>query len=260
MGGRNLILFEGNGILAADILRRIIENHNQKACDVLVNYSAEQHNPELITFCNNRKIECGSRGFDPTFVEQLNHFGVDQIISIKGRRIIPIDKINCEESNTFNYHPSLLPRFRGCYSVPWAIINGQEITGYTLHQITMETDKGAILDQKKVGISDRDTAFSLYAKIDSEFCSSFDGFYRKFLRNELGAMEQDSGGEYFGRELPYGGKINLSWSRTQIERFIRAMSFPPHRGAELDIRGQTYEVSSYSDIIKLTEDYENICI
>ena len=56
-----------------------------------------------------------------------------------------------------NLHPSLLPEYKGCFSCPWTIINGERKTGITFHEITEGIDSGNILQQHEVGILDNET-------------------------------------------------------------------------------------------------------
>jgi len=51
-----------------------------------------------------------------------------------------------------NIHPSLLPYYRGPTPVEWCIENKEKHTGWTLHQISEEIDRGEILYQEVIKI------------------------------------------------------------------------------------------------------------
>ncbi|MDI7258437.1 MAG: formyltransferase family protein [Thermodesulfobacteriota bacterium] len=51
-----------------------------------------------------------------------------------------------------NFHPSILPFYRGPVPTYWCIKNCEERTGYTLHRITEKIDDGEILFQEVVPI------------------------------------------------------------------------------------------------------------
>lgn len=51
-----------------------------------------------------------------------------------------------------NFHPSLLPLYRGPVPSYWCIQNGERMTGYTLHEVTKDIDSGKVLHQEKVEI------------------------------------------------------------------------------------------------------------
>jgi hypothetical protein len=46
-----------------------------------------------------------------------------------------------------NFHPSLLPLYRGPVPSYWCIKNGENYTGFTLHKVSSEIDQGEILYQ-----------------------------------------------------------------------------------------------------------------
>jgi methionyl-tRNA formyltransferase len=54
----------------------------------------------------------------------------------------------------FNFHPSLLPFYRGPVPSYWCIQNREVFTGYTLHEVTARIDDGNILYQDVVEIGD----------------------------------------------------------------------------------------------------------
>jgi len=51
-----------------------------------------------------------------------------------------------------NFHPSLLPYYRGPVPSYWCIKNRERFTGYTLHKVTARVDDGEILFQDVVEI------------------------------------------------------------------------------------------------------------
>ncbi|GEA14503.1 methionyl-tRNA formyltransferase [Moorella sp. E308F] len=76
--------------------------------------------------------------------------------------IVPQAMIDLATYGGINYHPSLLPKYRGGSAMNWAIINGETETGVTIHQIDAGIDTGPIILQQKVAIDPDDTVKSLY--------------------------------------------------------------------------------------------------
>jgi methionyl-tRNA formyltransferase len=60
------------------------------------------------------------------------------------------------------YHPSLLPRYRGPSSINWPIIRGEERTGLTIFRPTDGLDEGPVILQKETPIGPDDTLGSVY--------------------------------------------------------------------------------------------------
>jgi methionyl-tRNA formyltransferase len=66
------------------------------------------------------------------------------------------------EHGTIQYHPSLLPRYRGPSSINWPIIRGEERTGLTIFRPTDGLDEGPVILQKETPIGPDDTLGSVY--------------------------------------------------------------------------------------------------
>ena len=63
---------------------------------------------------------------------------------------------------TIQYHPSLLPRYRGPSSINWPIIRGDQRTGLTIFRPTDGLDEGPVILQKETPIGPDDTLGSVY--------------------------------------------------------------------------------------------------
>jgi methionyl-tRNA formyltransferase len=74
----------------------------------------------------------------------------------------PQDFVNIPKHGTIQYHPSLLPKYRGPSSINWPIIRGDTRTGLTIFRPTDGLDEGPVLLQKETGIGPDDTLGSVY--------------------------------------------------------------------------------------------------
>lgn len=74
----------------------------------------------------------------------------------------PQDFVTIPRYGTIQYHPSLLPRFRGPSSINWPIIKGEKETGLSIFRPTDGLDEGPVILQKKVAIGPDDTLGSVY--------------------------------------------------------------------------------------------------
>jgi len=63
---------------------------------------------------------------------------------------------------TIQYHPSLLPRYRGPSSINWPIIRGDTRTGLTIFRPTEGLDEGPVVLQKECEIGPDETLGELY--------------------------------------------------------------------------------------------------
>ena len=64
-----------------------------------------------------------------------------------------------------NFHPGILPKYRGIFTNYYSLVNKEKYVGITLHKITPKIDGGDIISTLKIPIKRKDTIFSLYKKI-----------------------------------------------------------------------------------------------
>ena len=74
----------------------------------------------------------------------------------------PQDFVNIPKKGTIQYHPSLLPRYRGPSSINWPIICGDTRTGLTIFRPTDGLDEGPVILQKETPIGPDDTLGNVY--------------------------------------------------------------------------------------------------
>ena len=67
-----------------------------------------------------------------------------------------------------NFHPSLLPRYRGAHPVYWVLARGETETGLTAHFMNEQIDAGDIIAQLRVSIGPEDDYDTLYQKLIAE--------------------------------------------------------------------------------------------
>jgi methionyl-tRNA formyltransferase len=74
----------------------------------------------------------------------------------------PQDFVNIPKRGTIQYHPSLLPKYRGPSSINWPIIRGEKRTGLTIFRPTDGLDEGPVVLQKETPIGPDDTLGTVY--------------------------------------------------------------------------------------------------
>lgn len=74
----------------------------------------------------------------------------------------PQEFVAIPKHGTIQYHPSLLPKYRGPSSINWPIIRGDSKTGLTIFRPTDGLDEGPVVLQKETPISPDDTLGSVY--------------------------------------------------------------------------------------------------
>jgi methionyl-tRNA formyltransferase len=74
----------------------------------------------------------------------------------------PQEFVNIPKKGTIQYHPSLLPKYRGPSSINWPIIRGDTKTGLSIFRPTDGLDEGPVILQKETPIGPDDTLGSVY--------------------------------------------------------------------------------------------------
>jgi methionyl-tRNA formyltransferase len=74
----------------------------------------------------------------------------------------PQEFVTIPKHGTIQYHPSLLPKYRGPSSINWPIIKGDTETGLTIFRPSDGLDEGVVVLQKKTAIGPDDTLGSIY--------------------------------------------------------------------------------------------------
>src|SRR5262249_9766459 len=69
---------------------------------------------------------------------------------------VPEDFLNIPTKGSIQYHPSLLPKYRGPSAINWPIIQGDSETGLSIFWPDNGLDTGDVLLQKKTPISPDD--------------------------------------------------------------------------------------------------------
>lgn len=102
---------------------------------------------------------------DQKFVQSLQEINPQLIVLISYGLILPAAVVNLPPLGAINLHPSLLPKYRGAAPIEWALINGETETGITIIKMNTGIDRGGILLQEKVPVSDSDNTLTLKKKL-----------------------------------------------------------------------------------------------
>jgi len=94
----------------------------------------------------------------------LKRWQPDLIISVYLNQLIGKKIIALPKSGVINVHPALLPKNRGLFPYFWALANGDDESGVTVHWVEPQFDTGAILVQERLPITAEDTVISLAGK------------------------------------------------------------------------------------------------
>jgi methionyl-tRNA formyltransferase len=98
----------------------------------------------------------------PEATQQMKALGAEIGIMAFVLQFAPQDFVNIPKHGTIQYHPSLLPKYRGPSSINWPIIRGETKTGLTIFRPNDGLDEGPVVLQKETPISADDTLGTVY--------------------------------------------------------------------------------------------------
>ena len=149
---------------------------------------------------------------------------------------VPEDFLNIPTHGSIQYHPSLLPAYRGPSAINWPIIKGETETGLSIFWPDNGLDTGDVLIQKKTPISATDTLGSVY----------FDRLFPMGVEATLEAIDLVKAGKaprikqdetkatYEGRCGPDNAHIDWGRPCQDIDRLIRGCNPAPGAWSKLD--------------------------
>jgi len=98
----------------------------------------------------------------PQATAKMKELGADIGIMAFVLQFAPQEFVSIPKHGTIQYHPSLLPKYRGPSSINWPLIKGETKTGLTIFRPNDGLDEGPVVLQKETPISADDTLGSVY--------------------------------------------------------------------------------------------------
>jgi len=155
---------------------------------------------------------------------------------------VPEDFLNIPTNGSIQYHPSLLPKYRGPSAINWPIIQGETETGLSIFWPDNGLDTGDVLLQKKTPISFEDSLGSVY--FDRLFPMGVEAMLESVDLVKAGKAprikQDESQATYEGRCGADNGRIDWGKPWRQIHNLIRGCN--PAPGAWTTLDGKTLQV------------------
>jgi methionyl-tRNA formyltransferase len=171
--------------------------------------------------------------------DALSGFRPDLLVSAGYDRILTAEAIALA-SRSVNVHFGMLPRYRGSYSIPWAILNNEPEIGVTLHEMTPSMDAGPIIRQEGFPNDPNTSCRDLYEHAVEIGARLVGWFVDEMLAGAMPAAtpQKEELATYYPPEYPGDFKIPWRQTVTYVVNYIRAAHFPPYDGAFGEIHEQ----------------------
>ena len=176
-------------------------------------------------------------------------------ISIEYESLIDTKKFISKE--LFNFHFSLLPKYRGCHTNFYQIFNGEKFSGVTLHKIDDGIDTGEIIDQLKFNIYRNTNAFTNYNNLMKNSLKLLKKNFKKLLIGKYKTRKQIlKKGSYYPRSsVNYSKMKYFKLKKINLKNFnkIKAFIFPPMQLPILNDK-KVLDIRFYKNNIKIIYD------
>jgi len=226
MHGKNkTICIAGKNQCAIDCLKFVIKRFKNYKIVVLPNKSDDGKDRWERSFRKFAK----KKNIPIVNLKKLYNIENLYLFSLEYEKILKID--NFKSKNLFNFHFSILPKYRGCHTNYYQISNGEKKSGVTIHEIDKGIDTGKIIDSISFKVPINCTAYENYKKLLSKSVYLFKKNISNILIDNYSVKKQNlKRGSYFSRNsVDYQKLIKINHLKHNISTHnkIRALIFHP---------------------------------
>lgn len=236
----NKVVFLGSkpiGYFCLEHLLQQQEAYNIEVVAVLTNNTNRMGKADLTQLANAYQVPV------LTSLEALLQLEVDFLISVQYHQILKAKHLEIAKKQAINLHMAPLPEYRGCNQFTFAIIDGKEEFGTTLHIMNEGIDSGDILAEKRFAIPTDCFVKELYELTFEASCQLFEEKIGAVLLEQCMPIPQASllnkrtCSIHYRKEIAAAKKIDLNWDADKIWRHVRATSMPGFPPPYAEING-----------------------
>lgn len=156
----------------------------------------------------------------------------DILYSVQYHQILKPEHIDKATQVAVNLHMAPLPEYRGSNQFSYAIIEGRDTFGTTLHQMDARIDHGAILFERRFAIPEGAWIKDLYELTEAQSLQMFMETLPEIIAGNYDRTPQQDLEAARGTALHFRGdirslkQIDLNWDADKISRHVRATAMP----------------------------------
>ncbi len=158
--------------------------------------------------------------------EQVASLAPDLLISFACSHIFGPKFLAIFSRGAMNIHPSLLPAYRGCAPLQFALLHGERTTGITVQRIVQDIDSGNILASEEIALDGTETTAQLEHIVAPQASDLIVRTVRDLMEGKLVEFPQNHQKATYTRMLAKAdGTIDWHASCADIHSKVRAL-FP----------------------------------
>lgn len=229
------IILLGTGDIALKVFLKLKNDNRIEMKGVICDDSVkEEVNAEY-----QRQIE--ENGGKILSFEEESIKDADAVFTCEYRKAIPQKYV--DKYMFLNCHAGILPKYRGFSANPWAIMNGEQQIGYTIHRMDEKLDNGDIYYVGKFPISYQQTYADLYDTIFDDMIDRIPGILAGIYEGTIRATKQEKRGVYCSKfNAGMGNLGNFDKPSDYIVNLHRCMARPHGTGIFFYYKGEKYYI------------------
>ncbi|MCC7300203.1 MAG: methionyl-tRNA formyltransferase [Verrucomicrobia bacterium] len=161
------IVFFGSAPIGFSLLDALLSSERDEVVAVVTQPDRPAGRKQQLTPCPVKVLsrERGLAVLSPEKIKEglpeLAALDADLFVVVAYGQYIPPSVLALPKQGAINFHPSLLPKYRGASPIQWAVANGDGVTGVTILYVSEKMDAGDIILQREVPIGPDDTSDTL---------------------------------------------------------------------------------------------------
>ena len=168
-----------------------------------------------------------TKGTAPDLAAFVKACSPDVLVIADYRYLLPVEVLDLARHGGINFHPSLLPTYRGRAPINWAILHGETTLGLTVHCMDADMDTGDILAQKQYHLRNTEDVgdalnklYPLYAELTRYVVAALqEGNLPRHPQNHAMASA-------FPRRRPEDGVLDFRLFAVEVLNLVRAVAKP----------------------------------
>lgn len=223
MGGYNPRIFE-----------QITSFKNIELSGVIIDYTLPDVDVEETKMCMQNS------GIPELVLDDIPQINPDMVFLCDYTKILRSDYI--DEYLFVNIHAGILPKWRGFNANCWAMLNGENNIGYTIHRVREGLDAGEIYKIISITLEENETYASGRERIKDLLCEQLENIFEGILTGDLEPKIQTEQGIVYNSKLRRIDGDIRDWNKPSI--WINGLNrvFSNGTGVRIYVKGMEYTI------------------
>lgn len=165
---------------------------------------------------------------------------VDLAVVIAYGQILSQELLDESEFNFYNFHASLLPRWRGAAPIRHTLLAGDDATGVTVFRIQPDLDAGPICVQLQIDVRERENYGLLYERLSQMNVGALRVFLSDREADRLLCEPQEGESTYAPKITSDDARIPWNRPASELENFV--LAYNPDPGAFTELNGDRFKI------------------